>query len=149
MLINVDTLVEEAADTVYNTGHDIRGVIIENVDSSDAEEGRIDRFRSDGCKCQLSGGEPCHTLFTARVTRSGKRYISVQKFVLPGPVVGLDKLCFYFGPLCFILTLDILIYYTFVVIYNTHYAFSHNDYAFLPTIILLTLLIIFNAVKKS
>ena len=65
VLINVDTLVEEAADTVYNTGLDIRGVIIENVDSSDAEEGRIDRFRSDGCKCQLSGGEPCHTLFTA------------------------------------------------------------------------------------
>ena len=65
MLINVDTLVEEAADTVCNTGLDIGGVIIENVDSSDAEEGRIDRFRSDGCKCQLSGGEPCHTLFTA------------------------------------------------------------------------------------
>ena len=65
MLINVDTLVEEAADTVCNTGLDIGGVIIENDDSSDAEEGRIDRFRSDGCKCQLSGGDPCHTLFTA------------------------------------------------------------------------------------
>ena len=70
MLINVDTLVEEAADTVYNTGLDIGGVIIENVDSSDAEEGRIDRFRSDGCKCQLSGGEPCHTLFTATQIRA-------------------------------------------------------------------------------
>ena len=70
MLINVDTLVKEAADTVYNTGLDIGGVIIENVDSSDAEEGRIDRFRSDGCKCQLSGGEPCHTLFTATQIRA-------------------------------------------------------------------------------
>ena len=36
----------------------------------DAEEGRIDRFRSDGCKCQLSGGEPCHTLFTATQIRA-------------------------------------------------------------------------------
>ena len=70
MLINVDTLVEEAADTVCNTGLDIGGVIIENVDSSDAEEGRIDRFRSDGCKCQLSGGDPCHTLFTATQIRA-------------------------------------------------------------------------------
>ena len=70
MLINVDTLVEEAADTVCNTGLDIGGVIIENDDSSDAEEGRIDRFRSDGCKCQLSGGEPCHTLFTATQIRA-------------------------------------------------------------------------------
>ena len=65
VLINVDTLVEEAADTVCNTGLDIGGVIVENDDSSDAGEGRIDRFRSDGCKCQLSGGEPCHILFTA------------------------------------------------------------------------------------
>ena len=70
VLINVDTLVEEAADTVCNTGLDIGGVIIENVDSSDAEEGRIDRFRSDGCKCQLSGGDPCHTLFTATQIRA-------------------------------------------------------------------------------
>ena len=52
-----------------NTGLDIGGVIIENDDSSDAE-GRIDRFRSDGCKCQLSGGEPCHTLFTATQIRA-------------------------------------------------------------------------------
>ena len=69
MLINVNTLVEEAADTVCNTGLDIGGVIIENDDSSNAE-GRIDRFRSDGCKCQLSGGEPCHTLFTATQIRA-------------------------------------------------------------------------------
>ena len=48
----------------------ISGVIIKNDDSSDAEEGRIDRFRSDGCKCQLSGGEPCHTLFTATQIRA-------------------------------------------------------------------------------
>ena len=70
MLINVDTLVEEAADTVCNSGLDIGGVIIENDDSSDAKEGRIDRFRSDGCKCQLIGGEPCHTLFTATQIRA-------------------------------------------------------------------------------
>ena len=38
--------------------------------AADAEEGRIDRFRSDGCKCQLSGGEPCHTLFTATQIRA-------------------------------------------------------------------------------
>ena len=30
----------------------------------------IDRFRSDGCKCQLSGGDPCHTLFTATQIRA-------------------------------------------------------------------------------
>ena len=72
MLINVDTLVEEAADAVCNTGLDIGGVIIENDDSSDAEEGRIDHFRSDGCKCQLSGGEPCHTLFTATQIRAAR-----------------------------------------------------------------------------
>ena len=30
----------------------------------------IDRFRSDGCKCQFSGGEPCHTLFTATQIRA-------------------------------------------------------------------------------
>ena len=49
-----------------------------------------------------------------------------------GLQVGVDKLCFYFGPLCFIFMLEILTCYAFVC---THYTFFHNDYAFLQTII--------------
>ena len=58
--------------------------------------------------------------------------------------IGVDELCFYFGPLCFIFMLEISTYYAFVC---THYAFSHNDYAFLQTIILNAA--VYNAVKKS
>ena len=58
--------------------------------------------------------------------------------------VGVNKLCFYFGPLCFIFMLKILTYYAFPC---THYAFFYNDYAFLQTIILNA--DDYNAVKKS
>ena len=62
---DIDAVVDAASDVVSNTGLDIGTVVVENDDSSDAEERRIARFMSEGCKCKLNGRNACITRFTA------------------------------------------------------------------------------------
>jgi hypothetical protein len=59
---DIERAVEEASDTVCNTG---LWVTVENDDSEDAEERRITRFILEGCKCQLNSGSPCSSLLSA------------------------------------------------------------------------------------
>ena len=63
MITDVEGVVEEASDVVFNMGLDTI-VGVENDDSRDTEERRIARFLASGCKCSLSSGNPCHTIFT-------------------------------------------------------------------------------------
>ena len=65
IITDIDAAVEEASDIVCNTGLEHGSVVVENDDDTDAEDRRIARFLSQGCKCQLHNGNPCYTLFTA------------------------------------------------------------------------------------
>ena len=61
---DVDTMVNEASDTVCNSGIDIGTATVEFDDRSDAEEGRMARFFAGGCSCKLVNGGPCHKSIT-------------------------------------------------------------------------------------
>ena len=43
----------------------IECAVVADDSSTDDEDGRIARFLSEGCKCQLNDGSPCSALFTA------------------------------------------------------------------------------------
>ena len=62
---DIDAVVEAASGTICNSGLDIGTVVFEIDDSSDAEERRIERFLSQGCKYKLNNERPCCTLFTS------------------------------------------------------------------------------------
>ena len=62
---DVELAVEEASDTVCNSGLEIGCVVVENDDTGDAEERRVARFLAGGCKCKLNDGNSCYLLFTS------------------------------------------------------------------------------------
>ena len=52
-------------ESIFSNGCSSRSCAVVDDNSTDDEEGRIARFLSQGCKCQLNDGSPCSALFNA------------------------------------------------------------------------------------